>query len=181
VFDSTPRLRGETIASMAGLRASQADRDRAALRLRQGWLSGAVSTDTFVARLGLALGARERAQLRTLTHDLPNRPARTWRWLSSLTTATQRHAADPPLILQLADDERHVTLGRRRSCARVYDDESISRHHALITRTAGSLVVHDLDSTNGTWLNGRRISGNAQLRDGDELRLGRLRLEFRVD
>ena len=47
---------------------------------------------------------------------------------------------------------------------------------ATVRLTGYGLRVHDLDSTNGTWLNGIRVEGSARLTQGDELRLGRVRL-----
>ena len=62
-------------------------------------------------------------------------------------------------------------------------DKGVSRRHARIIRRDGSLHVIDLDSSNGTFLNGQRLVADQPriLRDGDELRLGHLviKVEFR--
>jgi predicted component of type VI protein secretion system len=52
----------------------------------------------------------------------------------------------------------------------------ISRQHATIRRTDGMLTLTDLNSVNGTLLNGQRLAPNQPrvLRDGDEIRLGKL-------
>ncbi len=57
----------------------------------------------------------------------------------------------------------------------------VSRTHALITYEDGALYLEDLDSTNGTRINGFQLtSGQAyRLRDGDELEFGRLRAVLR--
>ncbi|NDJ63106.1 MAG: FHA domain-containing protein, partial [Chloroflexi bacterium] len=56
-------------------------------------------------------------------------------------------------------------------------DKGVSRRHALVVRKEeNSLMIVDKDSPNGTYLNGQRLVPNQGrlLRDGDELRLGRL-------
>lgn len=71
-------------------------------------------------------------------------------------------------------------IGRGDECDVVLLDPSVSRAHAVVEIAAGKARVRDLGSTNGTYLNGRRIEEGA-LRDGDELRLGntRMRVEMR--
>jgi FHA domain/FhaA, N-terminal domain len=56
-------------------------------------------------------------------------------------------------------------------------DPSVSRAHAIVEFDAGEPVVRDLDSTNGTYVNGRRVRVES-LRDGDELRFGNTRMRF---
>lgn len=51
------------------------------------------------------------------------------------------------------------------------DDDTVSRRHAELRVRDGRWMVRDLGSINGTWLNGRRV-GDAEVRPGDELRLG---------
>jgi pSer/pThr/pTyr-binding forkhead associated (FHA) protein len=58
------------------------------------------------------------------------------------------------------------------------DDQLSSRRHARIECWVGEWVVVDLDSTNGTYLNGRPIN-RERLRDGDRIRIGDTHLEFR--
>jgi DNA-binding winged helix-turn-helix (wHTH) protein len=77
----------------------------------------------------------------------------------------------------LADGE-HVA-GRDDSCAIAIDADTVSRRHARITVSAGRATAEDLDSTNGTHINGVRISGPTQLKPGDELSLGSEVLKFR--
>ena len=54
----------------------------------------------------------------------------------------------------------------------------ISRHHAKIQRVAGGYEITDLESTNGTWVNEKRLTPNKPypLSSGCLLRLGRMRL-----
>ncbi len=55
-------------------------------------------------------------------------------------------------------------------------EQGVSRRHAKIQRVDDTLMLVDLESTNGTYLNGQRLLPNQprMLRDGDEVRLGRL-------
>jgi len=60
------------------------------------------------------------------------------------------------------------------------DDAALSTRHAQITQQRGAYVLEDLGSTNGTFVNGERITKTV-LRDGDLLRLGNTQLKFRLD
>ncbi|MEA2480422.1 MAG: type transport system ATP-binding protein, partial [Thermoleophilaceae bacterium] len=73
-----------------------------------------------------------------------------------------------------------LLLGREDSGAGVLDgDTELSRRHARVTRTAeGSLVLEDLGSTNGTFLNGWRIPVPQFLSPGDRIQIGRTVLEL---
>jgi pSer/pThr/pTyr-binding forkhead associated (FHA) protein len=55
-------------------------------------------------------------------------------------------------------------------------EQGVSRRHAVIRRGENTLTLVDLGSTNGTHLNGQRLTPNQPrvLRDGDEIRIGRL-------
>jgi hypothetical protein len=68
-------------------------------------------------------------------------------------------------------------IGRSDDNDIVLNDPSVSRAHAVVEVAAGRVTLRDLDSTNGTFLNSRRIRAEA-LRDGDELQLGNTRLRF---
>lgn len=68
-------------------------------------------------------------------------------------------------------------IGRSEESEIVLLDPGVSRAHAVVEIKAGAAVVRDLGSTNGTFVNGRRVEREA-LRDGDELRLGSTRLRF---
>lgn len=73
-----------------------------------------------------------------------------------------------------------IVIGRLPECAVVLSDTNVSRHHAQVAIDDGEVVVTDLGSTNGTFVNGRRVS-RAAVRPGDELMIGtsRLRVEVR--
>jgi pSer/pThr/pTyr-binding forkhead associated (FHA) protein len=56
---------------------------------------------------------------------------------------------------------------------------SVSREHARIEVAGDRAVLEDLGSKNGTWRGGDRIAGPTPLADGDELRVGAVRLTYR--
>src|SRR4051812_17462001 len=64
-----------------------------------------------------------------------------------------------------------ATLGREGCDVNLMDPE-VSRHHAAIREQGGALAIEDLGSTNGTFVNGQRITVVTVLRDGDSVRLG---------
>ncbi len=67
--------------------------------------------------------------------------------------------------------EREVELGRDAACAVRLPSDDVSRRHARIAADAEGHLVVDLGSTNGTWVNGRRVELH-RLRAGDRLRVG---------
>jgi hypothetical protein len=68
-------------------------------------------------------------------------------------------------------EARRVVLGRSRECDVRVDDPNVSRRHAELRQEGATYWLVDLDSTNGTQLNGRKIS-RAKLSDGDVIQLG---------
>ena len=66
-----------------------------------------------------------------------------------------------------------VLLGRGSHAGVIIADESVSREHARLSMSDGIAYVEDLGSQGGTFLNGQRIAGRAQVSDGDQLGLGR--------
>jgi hypothetical protein len=57
----------------------------------------------------------------------------------------------------------------------IIEDNTVSRRHALIARGNGTVELTDTNSSNGTFLNGRRIDGPVTLHEGDEIRFGAAR------
>lgn len=70
-------------------------------------------------------------------------------------------------------------LGRDVNNAIVIDDPFASADHAVLTYRGRSWYLEDLDSTNGSFINGQRIEGVAALGFGDEIQIGQVR--FRLD
>lgn len=71
-------------------------------------------------------------------------------------------------------------MGRDGGCSIVIDASGVSRHHARITASGAGVVVEDLGSKNGTWVNGARLDSRVTLADGDELRVGVLTMTVRT-
>jgi hypothetical protein len=66
-----------------------------------------------------------------------------------------------------------LTLGREQGSADlVIDDPGVSRCHARVLADGGGVIVEDLGSSNGTFVNGERISGPVELAAGDEIQVG---------
>ncbi|MGH9301713.1 MAG: FHA domain-containing protein, partial [Acidimicrobiales bacterium] len=89
----------------------------------------------------------------------------------------------PPANVVLPDGARvrigpePLTCGRLPDCDIPLDDPNVSRRHAQIAREGVDVVLRDLGSTNGTKLNGERIS-EARLSHGDRLTMGAITLVF---
>ena len=66
-----------------------------------------------------------------------------------------------------------VVVGRSSSCHIVLDDGLVSRRHAQFVIGPKKVVVEDLGSVNGVYLNGERIAGPKNLRDGDRVQVGK--------
>jgi hypothetical protein len=71
-----------------------------------------------------------------------------------------------------------IILGRVAGSDVVISDPEVSRRHASITWERGQPVIRDLGSTNGTFVNGVRLTGPQALRDGDTIGLGKVQLGF---
>ena len=71
-------------------------------------------------------------------------------------------------------------IGRDPRSAVWLEDESVSRRHARISVDGEAAQLEDLESTNGTFLNRQTIDGPAVLQDGDIVRVGSIRLTFRM-
>jgi len=71
-----------------------------------------------------------------------------------------------------------LTIGRAAGCQIPLDDSYVSQLHARVFRRDGDLLVEDLGSTNGTYLNRKKVDGPVPLRRGDRLQIGRTVLEL---
>jgi ABC-type multidrug transport system ATPase subunit/pSer/pThr/pTyr-binding forkhead associated (FHA) protein len=68
--------------------------------------------------------------------------------------------------------KQEITIGRNSNCDIVLNDNSVSREHAKVFNKNGQILVQDLNSTNGVYVNGKRISGTTQLNETDTLFIG---------
>src|SRR5579872_7180109 len=73
-----------------------------------------------------------------------------------------------------------MVMGRHPSCQIVLDNAAVSRNHAQILESHGTYFLEDLRSRNGTLLNGRRIQGRTEVRDGDEIRVCEVVMRFHL-
>jgi len=86
-------------------------------------------------------------------------------------------SADNGQVVELK--EEGTRLGRIQDEADIFlDDVEVSGHHAVVEKVGRLWRVYDLNSTNGTFVNNRRIAGSAKLKIGDTLRLGDTILVF---
>ena len=85
---------------------------------------------------------------------------------------------DSAPYLQLPLGQRKVLIGRHSHNELNLRDGSVSRHHAMIVPEAGSWILVDLNSTNGTQVNGEPVK-HRRLDDGDVITVGNFSIEFR--
>lgn len=74
-----------------------------------------------------------------------------------------------------------TTIGRGPNNAVVLSDGFVSTSHAKLSYRDGAWWLADLGSRNGTWLNGERIDGEAEIHTGDLLVIGQVKLKLKAD
>jgi hypothetical protein len=179
------------------LRASDAERDRAVSALRQEFVAGRLSHETFMVRMNSALDARDHGQLDGLFADLPPRPdtllgrvrAAVGRWAAAPGPAQARSgppapvpvppvaagpipALSPPPMVFPPGHGTSFTIGRTHDCDLRIADLSVSRLHAQLDRTEDGWLLSDLGSHNGTRVNGWRVREPVPVRAGDVVQFG---------
>src|SRR6516162_936611 len=65
-----------------------------------------------------------------------------------------------------------ITVGRERTAGVYLDDKTLSREHTKFYIENGKLFVRDLESRNGTYLNGQLVKNTQPLKAGDRIRVG---------
>lgn len=169
--------RNNDLVSRAG-----ALRRQLARTLNAAYADGLLSQDTFVRRVDQVLKAQLIDPFRIIGDLNLRRPGRTSPIdLAGAIISTLRRtriARDPAhegqhllLALDWNGGERELVLGRHSSCDVVLPDPTVSRHHARLVFRDGAWILQDLQSTNGTIVNGERV-GRCELRPGDRLVLG---------
>ena len=78
------------------------------------------------------------------------------------------------------NEGQKVVMGRGEQADIQILDSSLSRLHCCITREDESFIIEDLESRNGTWVNGNQIT-RAHLLSGDRIKTGGIEFEFKVD
>lgn len=96
------------------------------------------------------------AQQRSAVHV-----AATWRLVSDSSWLSGK-------VFELAGDS--TLLGRGKDCDIVIPGNHLSRSHALLLKQGGKLILKDLDSANGSYVNESRINGELVIKPGDRLR-----------
>ncbi len=81
-----------------------------------------------------------------------------------------RSGPTPGATYSLEGDQ--LVIGRDSSSSIAINDAEVSRKHARLNFQGGKYVIEDLGSTNGTFVNGQRLSGPAVLKSGDVISLG---------
>ncbi len=81
-----------------------------------------------------------------------------------------RSGPTPGATYSLEGDQ--LVIGRDSSSGIAINDAEVSRKHARLNFQGGKYVIEDLGSTNGTFVNGQRITGAAVLKSGDVVSLG---------
>ena len=90
----------------------------------------------------------------------------------------QEKKAPTPVDFEL--NLERVTMGRAPDNVLVLDDKAASRHHAEIRKSAGGWMLVDLGSSNGTWVDGKKI-GTIALENGMVFLIGNTRLSFQEE
>jgi pSer/pThr/pTyr-binding forkhead associated (FHA) protein len=73
-----------------------------------------------------------------------------------------------------------TVIGRRHTCDLCIPLESVSRRHCQLSCDNGVFKIRDLDSRNGTYINGKRVK-EAAIKAGDSIKIGPLRFVLRID
>ncbi|MGH2705757.1 MAG: FHA domain-containing protein [Actinomycetota bacterium] len=84
--------------------------------------------------------------------------------------------AAKPQVFPIEDE---LIIGRSSKCQVVITDAYASQVHARIFRRDGGLFIEDMGSTNGTYLNRRKVTAPMPVTRGDRARIGKTDLEFR--
>ena len=83
---------------------------------------------------------------------------------------TMRSGPNPGTVYTLDGDQLHI--GRESSNEIAVNDAEVSRRHARLTFQGGKYVLEDMGSTNGTFVNGQRLTGPRVLKSGEVISLG---------
>jgi pSer/pThr/pTyr-binding forkhead associated (FHA) protein len=129
--------------------------------------------------------------IRAVVVDLRGAPS--WRAEPPRQRATQprpqrERRKEPRTVVVLAEQgnrlasvplQGNLQVGRADACQIKLSDTYVSSFHARIFSRDGEWYVEDLGSTNGTYMNQRRVTSPVEVRAGDRIRVGKTTLEFR--
>ncbi|MEW1892672.1 MULTISPECIES: DUF1707 and FHA domain-containing protein [unclassified Streptomyces] len=163
-------------------RLSDAQRDRVLGVLREGAAQGKLSQDTFMQRMEVALTTTRPDELEALTKDLE----REGRWSRQLLRVVGGVSGFPervrrawraerlPKLLLPVPSPTPLLIGRDPGNGLRLSHETVSRMHAELTAHGDRWLLRDLGSTNGTCVNGQRVTGTVPVREGDQVSFGRM-------
>jgi hypothetical protein len=157
------------------MRPSDETREHTLARLRRGYVTGRLNTETFASRVDSALHASCGQELHGLTADLPAPAMPPLARLRALFARAGRRSTRLPPLESLSGGR--LVLGRSSRCQLVFADDTVSRQHAELRLVDGRWILRDLGSSNGTWVNGRRVM-EAEVAPGDEVHLGHCRFRM---
>ena len=151
----------------------------------------------FIARVVRAVWVEIYAERRSLAEDVPTGAAPAAPPAAPVATtvpaATKRDRKAAAKVagvsaLKIVEPPEHrgtsypvsdeMTVGRAAGCAVSLDDTFASQLHARIFRRESEYYVEDLGSTNGTYLNRKRVHGPVPIRKNDRLQVGNTVLEL---
>ncbi|MDA8227193.1 MAG: FHA domain-containing protein [Desulfitobacterium hafniense] len=75
-------------------------------------------------------------------------------------------------------DSKGIRVGRGKNNDIILPDHFASMDHAIFRQSNGTTILEDLGSTNGTWVNGERISSPVQLVIGDYVKIGSITFQY---
>ena len=159
-----------------GVRVSDADRDRVLSKLKDGLVDGRLTHDTFTVRAEAALRARFGGDLGGLVADLPV-PRQLGQeavagYRRALWSTRRRLRGRPPVLRLPRGPQRRFTIGRELECDMTLTDQTVSRWHASLRWDGDGWLLDDLGSTNGTRLNGWRVTIASRVSAGDLVSFG---------
>src|SRR6478752_8764897 len=82
-------------------------------------------------------------------------------------------------VVPLIRDE--ITIGRKEGNTIRLTERNVSRKHAKLLKSNGSVFIEDLTSYNGIRVNGDRIAGKAPVNEGDRIQIGDYQLALKLD
>ncbi len=74
-----------------------------------------------------------------------------------------------------------INIGRDEDNQVILNDSSVSRHHAQITVVDNKYYIEDINSKNGTYVNGKYLKAKMELKAGDIIRIGMSQFEIHID
>ncbi|HEY4717357.1 MAG TPA: adenylate/guanylate cyclase domain-containing protein [bacterium] len=85
---------------------------------------------------------------------------------------------DSDVINNIPIDNLHFRIGRLPDSDLLIPDQSVSREHCVVFKDGDDYFIRDLESTNGTFVNGSQIVGGVKLEEGDIIDIGEYCCEF---